>query len=280
MKLLRVGDVGFEKPAILDGNGNVRDLSNHVHDIEKDVLSAASLAKINALNLNDLPIIDSDIRIGACVGNVGKIICVGLNFADHAAETGADIPSEPVLFFKSTTSICGPNDEILIPRGSEKTDWEVELAVIIGKKATYVDEADAMDYVAGYAVMNDLSERAFQLERGTQWSKGKSADTFGPLGPWMVTKDEIKNPQDLNMWLEVDAHRYQQGTTKTMVFGVAHLIHYISQFMTLMPGDVISTGTPPGVGLGQKPPIYLRVGQKMSLGIEGLGEQHQQVGKA
>uniref|UniRef100_A0A2A4Z7U1 2-hydroxyhepta-2,4-diene-1,7-dioate isomerase n=1 Tax=OCS116 cluster bacterium TaxID=2030921 RepID=A0A2A4Z7U1_9PROT len=280
MKLLRVGETGAEKPAILDKDGNIRDLSSHIHDIENDVLSAASLAKINALNLNDLPIIDSDSRIGACVGNVGKIICVGLNFADHAAETGADIPSEPVLFFKSTTSICGPNDEILIPRGSEKTDWEVELAVIIGKKATYVDEADAMDHVAGYAVMNDLSERAFQLERGTQWSKGKSADTFGPLGPWMVTKDEITDPQNLNMWLDVDEHRYQQGTTKTMVFGVAHLIHYISQFMTLMPGDVISTGTPPGVGLGQKPPIYLRVGQKMSLGIEGLGEQHQLVGKA
>ncbi|MBL1242579.1 MAG: fumarylacetoacetate hydrolase family protein [OCS116 cluster bacterium] len=280
MKLLRVGETGAEKPAILDKDGNIRDLSSHIYDIENDALSAASLAKINALNLNDLPIIDSDSRIGACVGNVGKIICVGLNFADHAAETGADIPSEPVLFFKSTTSICGPNDEILIPRGSEKTDWEVELAVIIGKKATYVDEADAMDHVAGYAVMNDLSERAFQLERGTQWSKGKSADTFGPLGPWMVTKDEITDPQNLNMWLDVDEHRYQQGTTKTMVFGVAHLIHYISQFMTLMPGDVISTGTPPGVGLGQKPPIYLRVGQKMSLGIEGLGEQHQLVGKA
>lgn len=280
MKLLRVGETGAEKPAILDKDGNIRDLSSHIYDIENDALSAASLAKINALNLNDLPIIDSDSRIGACVGNVGKIICVGLNFADHAAETGADIPSEPVLFFKSTTSICGPDDEILIPRGSEKTDWEVELAVIIGKKATYVDEADAMDHVAGYAVMNDLSERAFQLERGTQWSKGKSADTFGPLGPWMVTKDEITDPQNLNMWLDVDEHRYQQGTTKTMVFGVAHLIHYISQFMTLMPGDVISTGTPPGVGLGQKPPIYLRVGQKMSLGIEGLGEQHQLVGKA
>jgi len=280
MKLMRVGPVGQEKPAILDEDGVIRDLSAHVDDVADDTLSDAALDVLRGIDLANLPEVSADTRIGPCVGNVGKFVCIGLNYSDHAAETGMDVPSEPILFFKATTAICGPNDEILIPRGSQKTDWEVELGVVIGKTARYVNEADAMDHVAGYCVVNDLSERAFQIERGGQWVKGKSADTFGPIGPWLVTRDEVTDPQNLKMWLEVDGHRYQDGSTKTMVFGVAHLVHYISQFMTLEVGDVISTGTPPGVGMGQNPQVYLRKGQKMTLGVEGLGQQTQSVGQA
>ncbi len=280
MKLLRVGPAGQEKPAILDKDGVIRDLSDKVADIAGEALSDAAFARLRALDLSALPVIAGDQRIGPCVDGVGKIICIGLNYSDHAAESGMTVPTEPILFLKATTAICGPNDDVLIPRKSHKTDWEVELGVVIGKTARYVDEAEAMDYVAGYCVTNDVSEREFQMERGTQWTKGKSADTFAPLGPWLVTRDEVPDPQNLSMWLEVDGHRYQDGSTRTMVFGVAHLVHYISQFMTLAPGDVISTGTPPGVGLGQKPPLYLRAGQVMKLCIEGLGTQQQRVGQA
>ncbi len=280
MKLMRVGPLGQEKPAVLDDNGIIRDLSAHIDDVAGAELSDATMAKLAALDLGKLPELDARSRIGACVGNVGKFICVGLNYSDHAAESGMDCPTEPILFFKATTAIMGPNDEVLIPRNSEKSDWEVELGVVIGKKAQYVSEDDAMDHVAGYCVINDLSERAFQLEHGGQWVKGKSCDTFGPIGPWLVTRDDVADPQDLQMWLEVDSHRYQDGNTKTMIFGVQHLVSYISQFMTLDAGDIISTGTPPGVGLGQKPPVYLKEGQVMKLGINGLGEQHQTVGQA
>lgn len=280
MKLLRVGPPGHETPAILDDAGMIRDLSAHVDDISGDVLSDNGLADLRALDLSSLPALPADSRIGPCVGHVGKFMCIGLNYSDHAAESGMDVPAHPVLFMKATSAICGPNDDVLIPRNSEKTDWEVELGVVIGKAASYVDEVDAMDHVAGYCVINDVSERAFQMEFSGQWVKGKSADTFGPLGPWLVTRDEVDDPQKLQMWLEVDGHRYQDGSTKTMVYGVAHLIHHLSQFMTLHAGDVISTGTPPGVGLGQKPPIYLRKGQIMELGIQGLGTQRQTVGQA
>ena len=280
MKLMRVGPAGQEKPAILDSNGVIRDLSAHVDDLAGNTLSDSALEVLRGIDLASLPALDENERIGPCVGNVGKFVCIGLNYSDHAAETGMDVPSEPILFFKAITAICGPNDQVLIPRGSEKTDWEVELGVVIGKTARYVTEADAMDHVAGYCVVNDLSERAFQIERGGQWVKGKSADTFGPIGPWLVTRDEVPDPQNLTMWLEVDGHRYQDGSTKTMVFGVAHLVHYISQFMTLEVGDIISTGTPPGVGMGQNPQIYLKKGQEMTLGIEGLGQQTQPVGQA
>ncbi len=276
MKLLRVGEPGAERPAMLDTEGQLRDLSSLVPDIAGPVLSDAGLADLAAKAEGaDLPVIDPATRIGPCVGGVGKFVCVGLNFSDHAAETGAPVPSEPILFMKATSAICGPNDTVLIPRGSTKTDWEVELGVIIGTEARYVTEAEAMNHVAGYCVINDLSERAFQIEREGQWVKGKSADTFGPIGPWLVTRDEIADPQALAMWLEVDGHRWQDGSTATMIFGVAHLVSYISQFMSLQPGDVISTGTPPGVGLGQKPPVYLKPGQTIRLGIEGLGEQTQ-----
>ncbi|NSX56645.1 fumarylacetoacetate hydrolase family protein [Parasulfitobacter algicola] len=275
MKLLRYGAAGAEKPAALDGQGDIRDLSDHIPDVSGDELNPESLIRLSQIDLNNLPKIDHDVRIGPCVGNVGKMICVGLNYADHAAEAGMDVPPEPVLFFKATSAIVGPNDDVRIPKGSQKTDWEVELGVVIGRDARYVDEDDAMNYVAGYCVVNDLSERAFQIERSGQWVKGKSADTFGPIGPWLVTKDEIPNPQNLHMWLEVDGQRYQDGSTRTMVYGVAHLVHYISQFMSLQPGDVISTGTPPGVGMGHNPPVYLREGQVMDLGIEGLGKQSQ-----
>lgn len=276
MKLLRVGEPGHERPAMLDAEGRLRDLSSLVPDIAGPVLSDVGLADLAARAQGaDLPVIDPATRIGPCVGSVGKFVCVGLNFSDHAAETGAPIPSEPILFMKATSAICGPNDTVLIPRGSTKTDWEVELGVVIGTEARYVSEADALNHVAGYCVINDLSEREFQLEREGQWVKGKSADTFGPIGPWLVTRDEIPDPQALAMWLEVDGHRWQDGSSATMIFGVAHLVSYISQFMSLQPGDVISTGTPPGVGLGQKPPVYLRPGQTMRLGIEGLGEQTQ-----
>ena len=276
MKLVRYGPVGAEKPGILDSRGHLRDLSAHVDDIAGVVLTPEGLDHLRSINPESLPVVTGSPRIGPCVGRIGKFICVGLNYADHAAESGLAVPPEPVLFMKATSAVCGPNDDVIIPRGSLKTDWEVELGVVIGREARYVDEAQAMAHVAGYCVINDVSERAFQIERAGQWVKGKSADTFGPTGPWLVTADEVPDPQNLQMWLDVDGHKYQNGSTKTMVYGVRHLVSYISQFMSLQPGDVISTGTPPGVGMGQKPaPIYLRPGQVMTLGIDGLGEQRQ-----
>jgi 2-keto-4-pentenoate hydratase/2-oxohepta-3-ene-1,7-dioic acid hydratase in catechol pathway len=276
MKLLRYGPVGAEKPGILDSRGHLRDLSAHVDDIAGVVLTPEGLDHLRSINPESLPVVTGSPRIGSCVGRIGKFICVGLNYADHAAESGLAVPPEPVLFMKATSAVCGPNDDVIIPKGSLKTDWEVELGVVIGREARYVDEAQAMAHVAGYCVINDVSERAFQIERAGQWVKGKSADTFGPTGPWLVTADEVPDPQNLQMWLDVDGHKYQNGSTKTMVYGVRHLVSYISQFMSLQPGDVISTGTPPGVGMGQKPaPIYLRPGQVMTLGIDGLGEQRQ-----
>ncbi len=276
MKLLRYGAAGAEAPGIVDTDGNIRDLSNIIADVNSAVLSDESLAKLRAVDPATLPLVPGKPRIGACVGNVGKFICVGLNYADHAAESGMDVPKEPVLFFKATSAICGAYDDVVIPRTSIKTDWEVELGVVIGKEARYLDESEALDHIAGYCVVNDLSERAFQMERGGQWVKGKSCDTFGPIGPWLVTKDEVPDPQVLGIWLEVDGHRYQNGNTRTMIFSVPFLVAYISQFMSLQPGDVISTGTPPGVGLGIKPqPVYLKAGQTMRLGIDGLGEQFQ-----
>jgi 2-keto-4-pentenoate hydratase/2-oxohepta-3-ene-1,7-dioic acid hydratase in catechol pathway len=278
MKLLRYGARGAEKPGLLDKDGKIRDLSQHVPDIAGAVLTPEGLARLAKIDPATLPLVEGNPRYGACVGQIGKFICVGLNYSDHAKETGAEPPKEPILFMKATSAVVGPNDNVMIPKNSVKTDWEVELGVVIGREARYVAEKDALDHVAGYCVINDISERAFQIERGGQWVKGKSADTFGPTGPWLVTKDEVKDVQNLSMWLDVDDKRYQNGSTKTMIFGVAHLVHYISQFMSLQPGDVISTGTPPGVGLGQKPnPIYLKAGQVMRLGIEGLGEQRQQV---
>lgn len=275
MKLLRFGPIGQEKPGLLDGQGTLRDLSGVVADIAGEVLGDAGLARLAALDTSTLPSVEGNPRIGACVGEVGKMICVGLNYADHAKETGKEPPAEPILFMKATTALCGPNDDIEIPRGSLKTDWEVELGVVIGKRAKYVAEADALGHVAGYCVVNDVSERAFQSERGGQWTKGKSHDTFGPIGPWLVTRDEVADPQAIGLWLEVDGVSRQNGSTRTMIFGVAHLVSYISQFMTLEPGDIIATGTPPGVGLGQKPPVFLKVGQSMRLGIQGLGIQTQ-----
>jgi 2,4-diketo-3-deoxy-L-fuconate hydrolase len=277
MKLLRVGNHGEERPAIVDADGAFRDLSGVVNDIAGANLLPESLDRLRKINLNGLPVIEGTPRIGACVGSVGKFICIGLNYSDHAAESGMAVPAEPVVFMKATSAICGPNDDVMIPRGSEKTDWEVELGVVIGKESRYVTEHEALSHVAGYCVVNDVSERAFQLEGTGQWVKGKSADTFGPIGPWLVTTDEVPDPQALNLWLEVDGRRYQNGSTSTMVFGVAHLISYLSRFMSLQPGDIISTGTPPGVGLGQKPPVYLRPGNVIRLGVEGLGEQRQTV---
>ena len=276
MKLMRVGAKGAEKPAVLDAGGTIRDLSGIVADIAGDSLSPAGIDTLRGIDLGTLPALDGTARIGACVGHVGKFICIGLNYADHAAESGQAVPKEPVIFMKATSAICGPNDDVIIPKNSTKTDWEVELGVVIGTEARYVEEADALKHVAGYCVVNDLSERAFQLERSGQWVKGKSADTFGPIGPWLVTADEVGDPQNLGMWLEVDGHRYQDGSTRTMVFSVAKVISHLSQFMSLQPGDVISTGTPPGVGMGIKPePVYLKAGQTMRLGIDGLGEQRQ-----
>ena len=276
MKLMRMGAKGAERPAILHKDGTIRDLSEFVTDIAGLVLTDASLSDIASSDLDSLPIIDPSERIGACVGHVGKFICIGLNYADHAAETGAALPKEPILFMKATSAIMGPNDNVIIPRNSTQTDWEVELGVVIGKEARYVSEADAMDHVAGYCTINDLSERHFQKDRGGQWVKGKSADTFGPIGPWLVTRDEVPDPQNLKLFCEVDGVMRQNGTTATMIFGVRHLVHYISQFMSLQPGDIISTGTPPGVGMGIKPePIYLKPGQRLHLGVEGLGEQTQ-----
>jgi ureidoglycolate lyase len=276
MKLLRVGAKGAEKPAILHTDGTYRDLTSVVSDINGATIGPDGLAKIAAADHGSLPVLDQGSRIGPCIGNVGKFMCIGLNYADHAAETGSPIPAEPILFMKATSSIIGPNDDVILPKNTLKPDWEVELGVVIGKQAKYIEEKDALDYVAGYCVVNDLSERHFQIERGGQWTKGKSADTFGPIGPWLVTKDEVADPQNLKMWLEVDGHRYQNGSTKTMIFGVAHVVAYLSQFMSLQPGDVITTGTPPGVGMGIKPePVWLKPGQTMHLGIEGLGEQRQ-----
>ena len=277
MKLLRFGFNGVEKPGIVDADGRVRDLSRIVPDISGAVLSDEGMQAIRDTDLTTLPIVSADTRLGPCVVGTGKFICIGLNYADHAAESGMDVPTEPVIFMKATSAICGPNDPIIIPRGSEKTDWEVELAVIIGKRAKYVTEADAMDYVAGYAVTNDVSERAFQLERLGQWTKGKSCDNYGQIGPWLVTRDEIKDPQDMTMWLTVNGKTMQNGSTKTMVYGVAHIVSYLSQFMSLQPGDVISTGTPPGVGMGKNPQQYLRPGDVVELGITGLGQQRQEV---
>jgi 2-keto-4-pentenoate hydratase/2-oxohepta-3-ene-1,7-dioic acid hydratase in catechol pathway len=277
MKLLRVGNVGEEQPALVDGEGRLRDLAGVVGDVTGATLGPESLAELRKVSPQDLPLVTGTPRIGACVGRVGKFICIGLNYSDHAAESGMAVPAEPVVFMKATSAICGPYDDVMIPRGSEKTDWEVELGVVIGKEARYVKELDALSHVAGYCVINDLSERAFQLEGTGQWVKGKSADTFGPIGPWLVTADEVGDPQKLGLWLEVDGKRYQDGSTATMVFGVAYLVSYLSRFMSLQPGDIISTGTPPGVGLGQKPPVYLRPGNVIRLGVEGLGEQRQRV---
>ena len=278
MKLLRIGAKGAEKPAILAEDGTIRDLSGVVGDIAGQALTPEGLARIRATDIGVLPKLDAGQRIGPCVANVGKFICIGLNYADHAAETGAPIPAEPIIFMKATSAIIGPNDDVIIPKNAIKPDWEVELGVIIGKEARYVDEADAMDHVAGYCVVNDVSERHFQTERGGTWDKGKGADTFGPIGPWLVTRDEVADPQDLAMWLEVDGHRYQNGSTKTMIFGVANVVAYVSQFMSLQPGDIITTGTPPGVGMGIKPnPVWLKPGNVMRLGIDGLGEQQQNV---
>ena len=277
MKLLRYGEPGAEKPGLLDAEGGIRDLSAHVTDIGGAALDPVALAELAKLDPQTLPAVSGSPRIGPCVANVGKFICIGLNYADHAAEAGLAVPSEPVVFMKASSAIVGPDDDVLIPRGSEKTDWEVELGIVIGRKAKYVSEAEALDYVAGYCVAHDVSERAFQNERQGQWTKGKSCDTFGPIGPWMVTKDEIADPQQLGMWLKVNGETMQNGSTRTMVYQVAYLVSYLSQFMSLMPGDIISTGTPPGVGMGMKPQRYLRAGDVIELGIEGLGTQKQNV---
>jgi len=277
MKLLRFGNRGQERPGALDSEGQIRDLSGVVADIAGAALLPDSLEGLRQIDLHTLPLVAGSPRLGPCIGSVGKFLCIGLNYSDHAAESSMAVPAEPILFMKATSAICGPNDNVVIPRGSQKTDWEVELGVVIGKETRYVREEDALSHVAGYCVVNDLSERAFQLEGTGQWVKGKSADTFGPIGPWLVTADEVPDPQSLKLWLDVDGHRYQNGSTSTMVFGVAHLVGYLSRFMSLQPGDIISTGTPPGVGLGQKPPTYLRAGNVLMLGIEGLGQQRQLV---
>jgi 2-keto-4-pentenoate hydratase/2-oxohepta-3-ene-1,7-dioic acid hydratase in catechol pathway len=280
MKLLRFGPVGQEKPGVLDAQNRIRDLSGVVADIGGETLSDEGLAKLRALDLESLPLAPEGVRYGACVAGVSKFLCIGLNYADHAAESGLPIPEEPVLFSKFTSAIVGPNDEVLKPRNSTKLDWEVELGIVIGKTASYIEEADADAHIAGYCVINDVSERAFQIERGGTWDKGKGCDTFGPIGPWLVTRDEVPDPANLKMWLTVNGKTFQDGSTQTMIFKPAFIVAYLSQFMTLLPGDVISTGTPPGVGLGQKPPLYLEVGDVMELGIEGLGQQRQVVGQA
>lgn len=277
MKLLRYGPAGQEKPGLLDAGGTIRDLSAVVGDIGGAALAPGALAKLRAIDPASLPAVSGKPRLGPCVAGVGKFICIGLNYSDHAAETGNPIPSEPIIFMKATSAITGPDDDVIIPKDSVKTDWEVELGVVIGSTARYVEEKDALSHVAGYCVINDVSERAFQIERQGQWTKGKSADSFGPIGPWLVTADEVADPQNLAMFLEVNGHRYQNGSTKTMIYGVQHLVSYLSRFMSLQPGDVISTGTPPGVGMGQKPQVYLKPGDTMKLGIAGLGEQNQKV---
>ncbi|HET9820739.1 MAG TPA: fumarylacetoacetate hydrolase family protein [Burkholderiaceae bacterium] len=278
MKLMRIGPKGHEKPALLDRDGRVRDLSGLLPDITADTLRPESLAALAALDTSRLPVVEKPGRIAPPWTGVGKFIAIGLNYSDHAAESGMPIPKEPVVFTKTTSCIVGPNDPVVLPQGSVKSDWEVELGVVIGSKARYVGEADALKHVAGYCVVNDVSEREFQLERGTQWDKGKGCDTFGPIGPWLVTSDEIPDPQALGMWLDVNGKRFQTGNTRTMIFGVAHLVSYLSRFMTLLPGDLITTGTPPGVGLGIKPhPVYLKPGDVMTLGIDRLGDQRQTV---
>jgi 2-keto-4-pentenoate hydratase/2-oxohepta-3-ene-1,7-dioic acid hydratase in catechol pathway len=277
MKLARFGTAGAEKPGLIDTNGRLRDLSGHVADIRGEAISPSGLERLSKIPVESLPVVPGAPRLGPCVAGTGKFICIGLNFADHAAESGMNVPPEPVIFMKATSAIVGPDDDILIPRGSQKTDWEVELGVIIGRKAKYVSQDEAMDYVAGYCVSHDVSERAFQLERHGQWTKGKSCDTFGPVGPWLVTKDEVADPQNLKMWLKVNGETMQDGSTRTMAYGVAFLVSYLSQFMSLHPGDIISTGTPPGVGMGMKPQRWLRPGDVVELGIEGLGSQKQNV---
>ncbi len=275
MKFVRYGAEGAEKPGLVDATGAIRDLSGHISDLSGASIEPEALAKLSAVDPATLPLVSADERLGACVAGTGKFICIGLNYSDHAAETGATVPPEPIIFMKATSAISGPNDDLLIPRGSEKTDWEVELGIVIGRKAKYVSEAEALDYVAGYCTIHDVSERAFQTERSGQWTKGKSCDTFGPTGPWLVTKDEVPDPQNLRLWLKVNGETMQDGTTKTMVYGAAYLVSYLSQFMSLQPGDIISTGTPPGVGMGMKPPRYLKPGDVIELGIDGLGSQRQ-----
>jgi 2,4-diketo-3-deoxy-L-fuconate hydrolase len=277
MKLLRYGPQGQEKPGLLDAAGKIRDLSGVVTDIAGDTLTPAGLDKLASVDVSRLPVVDANVRLGACVGRIGKFICIGLNFSDHAAESNLPIPAEPVVFGKWTSAVVGPDDAIEIPRGSVKTDWEVELGVVIGKGGRYIEEADALSHVAGYCVINDVSEREFQLERGGTWDKGKGCDTFGPTGPWLVTKEEVPDPHALGMWLEVDGKRYQNGSSSTMIFRIPRIISYLSGMMSLQPGDVISTGTPAGVGLGLKPPVYLRPGNVVRLGIDRLGEQRQVV---
>ena len=277
MKLLRYGKIGKEKPGILDSAGRIRDLSAHISDIDGTNITPKALTKLKKINIEKLPLVRGRPRIGACVNKSSKFIAIGLNYADHAAESGLKVPDEPVVFTKQINCICGPNDNITLPPKSKKGDWEVELGVIIGTRAKNIKKADALNYVAGYCTINDISEREFQVERSGQWTKGKSYDTFGPIGPWLVTKDEVKDPQKLSMWLEVNGKRVQNGSTKTMVFNVAHIVAYLSQFFTLEPGDIITTGTPPGVGMGMKPPTYLKPGDKMKVWVEGLGEQNQLV---
>jgi len=277
MKFVRYGEIGREKPALLGNEGIIRDLSAHIDDLRAENLTPEVLSRLGRLDVASLPVVEANVRLGACVGGTGKFICIGLNYSDHAAETGAQVPSEPIIFMKATSAICGPNDDLIIPRGSQKTDWEVELGVVIGKRAKYVSEAEALDYVAGYCTVHDVSERAFQIEHQGQWTKGKSCDTFGPIGPWLVTRDEVADPQNLNLWLKVNGEMRQNGSTKTMIYGVTHLVSYLSQFMSLNPGDIISTGTPPGVGMGMQPPCYLKEGDVVELGIEGLGQQKQHV---
>lgn len=277
MKLVRYGPAGAERPGMIDDEGLLRDLSTHIGDVSGPFLSAEWLERLRALEPASLPPIEGEPRLGPCVGGVGKFVCIGLNYADHAAESGLSVPPEPVVFMKATSAISGPDDDVVLPRGSTRTDWEVELGLVIGSPAKYVSEADAPGHIAGYFVVNDLSEREYQLERHGTWDKGKGCDTFGPIGPWLVTADEVADPGNLAMWLEVNGRRFQDGSTATMVYRPAFLVSYLSRFMSLQPGDVISTGTPPGVGMGQNPPIYLRAGDRIELGIEGLGTQHQRV---
>jgi 2-keto-4-pentenoate hydratase/2-oxohepta-3-ene-1,7-dioic acid hydratase in catechol pathway len=279
MKLVRFGVPGREKPGIVDKDGKIRDLSKIVPDIGGDTLSPRGLAKIKKADISKLPVVKSGTRLGPCVGGMRHFIAIGLNYADHAAETGAPIPKEPIIFQKAPTSLCGPNDDTMIPKGSTKLDWEVEIAIVIGQRARYLSKKDALDVVAGYCICNDVSERQFQIERGGQWTKGKGCETFGPLGPWLVTKDEIKNVNKLDIWLDVNGEKRQRGNTKTMIFDCAHIVWYCSQFFVMEPGDVITTGTPPGVGLGMKPPQFLKAGDVVTLGIEGLGEQRQKIVK-